>query len=39
MPMKLSFEIQKYIASPDAIGPDWLFTFSFTPVFRNPFLK
>jgi len=37
MPMKLSFEIQKYIASPDAIGPDWLFTFSFTPVFRNPF--
>lgn len=37
MPMKLSFEIQKYIASPDAIGPDWLFTFSFTPVIRNPF--
>jgi len=39
MPMKLSFEIQKYISSPDAIGPDWLFTFSFTPVIRNPFGK
>ena len=39
MPTKLSFEIQKYIASPDAIGPDWLFTFSFTPVIRNPFQK
>jgi len=39
MPMKLSFEIQKYIASPDAIGPDWLFTFSFAPVIRNPFQK
>ena len=39
MPMKLAFEIQKYIASPDAIGPDWLFTFSFTPVFLNPFQK
>jgi hypothetical protein len=37
MPMKLAFEIQKYITSPDAIGPDWLFTFSFTPVIRNPF--
>jgi len=37
IPMKFAFEIQKYIASPDAIGPDWLFTFSATPVFRNPF--
>jgi len=39
MPMKLSFEIQKYIASPDAIGPDWLFTFSVVPVIQNPFQK
>ena len=37
IPMKFAFEIQKYVVSPDAIGPDWLFTFSFTPVFRNPF--
>jgi len=39
MPLKFEFEVQKYIASPDSIGPDWLFTFSFTPVFRNPFQK
>ena len=39
VPLKLAFEIQKYIVSPDSIGPDWLFTFSFTPVFRNPFQK
>ena len=39
IPMKFAFEIQKYIASPDAIGPDWLFTFSVTPVIRSPFGK
>lgn len=39
MPLKLAFEVQKYIVSPDSIGPDWLFTFSFTPVFRNPLQK
>jgi len=39
MPIKLSFEIQKYIVSPDSIGPDWLFTFNFTPVFKNPWQK
>jgi hypothetical protein len=35
-PLKLALEVQKYIASPDSIGPDWLFTFSVTPAFRNP---
>ncbi len=39
MPLKLAFEVQKYIVSPDSIGPDWLFTFSFTPAFRNLFQK
>jgi len=39
VPMKMAFEIQKYIVSPDAIGPDWLFTFSIAPVIRNPFQK
>jgi len=39
MPLKLGFEIQKYIASPDAIGPDWLLTFSVTPAMRNPLRK
>lgn len=39
VPLKLAFEIQKYIASPDSIGPDWMLTFSMTPVFSNPLLK
>ena len=38
-PLKLAFEVQKYIVSPDSIGPDWLFTFSVTPAFRNPLQK
>ena len=37
IPLKLEFEVQKYLDSPDSIGPDWLFTFSFTPVFKNRF--
>jgi hypothetical protein len=37
MPIKFGFEIQKYVVSPDSIGPDWLFTFSLTPVIKNPF--
>lgn len=38
-PLKLAFEVQKYIVSPDALGPDWLFTFTMTPAFRNPLQK
>ena len=36
MPLKLGFEVQKYIVSPDAIGPDWMLTFSITPAMSNP---
>ena len=39
MPLKMAFEVQKYIASPDSIGPDWLFKLSITPVIPNPFQK
>ena len=39
VPLKLAFEIQKYVVSPDSIGPDWLFTFSVTPVLGNPLQK
>ena len=39
MPAKFSFEIQKYVISPDRFGNDLTATFSFTPVFRNPFRK
>jgi len=37
IPLKLAFELQHYVVSPDSLGPQWLATFSFTPVFRNPF--
>lgn len=37
MPLKLALEIQYYVVSPDSLGPQWLLTFNFTPVFRNPF--
>ena len=39
VPVKLAFEIEKYIVSADRFGTDWLLTFSVTPVFRNPFQK
>ena len=39
VPLKVGFELQYYIVSPDSLGPQWLFTFNATPVFRNPFQK
>ena len=39
MPLKLSFEIQNFVVSPDRFGSEWLATFSFTPVLPNPFGK
>lgn len=39
MPVKIAFEIQKYVVSPDRFGTDWLMTFSITPVLHNPFQK
>jgi len=38
-PLKLAFEIQNFVVSPDRFGSDWLFTFSLTPVILNPFQK
>ena len=37
MPLKLAFELQYYVISPNSLGPQWLFTFSLTPAFGNPF--
>ena len=37
MPLKLAFELQNFVVSPDRFGTNWLFTFSVTPVFSNPF--
>ncbi len=39
MPLNLALDIQNYIVSPDAYGPEWLLTFSITPVFPNLFQK
>ena len=36
MPFKLAFELHNYVVSADRLAPEWLFTFSFTPVFGNP---
>lgn len=39
VPVKMELEIQNYIVSPDRFGPEWLLTFSLTPVLRNSFQK
>lgn len=39
VPMKLGFELQKYVVSPDRFGPDWLFKLSFTPVISSKGLR
>ena len=37
MPLKMDLELQYYVVSPDALGPQWLLSFSIAPVFGNPF--
>jgi len=37
MPLKMDMELQYYVISPDALGPQWLLSFSIAPVFGNPF--
>ncbi len=37
MPLKMDLELQYYVVSPDALGPQWLLSFSLAPVFGNPF--
>ena len=36
MPLKMDLELQYYVVSPDALGPQWLLSFSLAPVFGNP---
>ena len=38
-PLRLSAEVQKYVASTDRFGPDWLFKFTITPVFPNKYTR
>ena len=35
VPVKLAFDLQKFVQSPDRLGPDWRLTFSITPVFST----
>ena len=37
MPWKFSFQVQKYVVTPDTFGPDWLVKFTVTPVVKNVF--
>jgi hypothetical protein len=39
VPVKLALDIQKYVASPDRLGPDWQLTFSLTPVLSTKLLR
>jgi len=39
MPLRLSAEVQKYVASTDRFGPDWLFKFTITPVLPNKYTR
>jgi hypothetical protein len=37
-PIKFEMELQKYIETPERFGPEWLFTFSITPVLSKTWL-
>lgn len=38
-PIKLGFDIQKYVVTPDRFGPDWRVTVSLTPVLSSKLLR
>jgi hypothetical protein len=39
VPVKLALVIQKYLVSPDRLGPDWQLTFSLTPILSTKLLR
>ena len=39
VPLKLAFEIQHFVISPDRFGPEWLLKVSFTPVISTKLLR
>ena len=39
LPLKMGFEIQKFVVSPDRFGPDWFLRVSFTPVISTKLLN
>jgi len=38
-PIKLNFSVEKNVIRPDAFAEDWTFTFTFSPVTKNPFQR
>lgn len=38
-PIKLNFSVEKNVIKPDAFAEDWTFTFTFSPVTKNPFQR
>jgi len=39
VPVKLAFDVQKFLISPDRLGPDWQITVSLTPVLSSKLLR
>jgi hypothetical protein len=39
VPMKLAFDLQYFVVSPDRLGPEWLFRMALTPVFSSKLLQ
>lgn len=39
VPMKLGFQLQYFVVSPDRFGPEWLLRFSFTPVLSTRLIE
>ncbi|MDH3510377.1 MAG: hypothetical protein OER85_05910 [Gammaproteobacteria bacterium] len=39
LPLKLAFDIQKFVVSPDRFGPEWQLTVSFAPVISTKLLR
>ena len=38
-PVRMAFEVQKFVEDPGRLSPDWLFTFSITPVWADSAVK
>ena len=39
MPLRVAAEFQKFVASTDRFGPDWLFQLTFSPVIPNKYTR
>ena len=39
LPLKMAFDIEYFVVSPDRLGPDWLFAIKFSPVISTKLLR